>query len=91
MQVAGLGSNLWGMRKSAIEGSIELFYMILLWDGNLQKFTIWLAETWSSKAYFTENPYEGSYAGPYEGSNAGSNGMPNDGLKENLWYYGTNG
>ena len=32
--------------------------------------------------FFTENPYEGSYAGPYEGSNAGSNGMPNDDLKK---------
>ena len=35
------------------------------------------------KHIFTENPYEGSYAGPYEGSNAGLDGMPNHDLNKN--------
>ena len=42
------------------------------------------------KNIFTENPYEGSYAGPYEGSNAGLNEIPNDDLNKNFGIISTN-
>ena len=83
MQVARPGPNIGWIRKNAIEDSIELFHIILLWAGSLQKFTSLLVVTQSSKAYFTENTYDESYVGPYEGSNVGPNAMPNDDLKKN--------
>ena len=52
MQASRPGPNLGWIRKNAIEDSIELFYMILLWACSLEKFTTWLTATRSSEAYF---------------------------------------